>query len=420
MRPASRLGLQLEALAQRRRGGAYLMVAAALVAARVVGAVWFPWRPALLLLVLGASSALALGALLRAGRLRLVGPAAAAVWVPLDLAVVTALVAISGGATSPLWVLYAAVLLPAAFAAGTAGVAMASAAVAAAYAGALPLLAGRLDTAPAALGRIALLLAALLPAQRGIVELRRKRQRVAALRRSERDRALELEALSAELEARNRELDRLNRELERAAVTDSLTGLPNRRYLLQTVRTAIGRVRRRRAEGSANRDLGVLMVDLDRFKRINDLFGHEAGDAVLREAAQRIRRAVREADIVVRWGGEEFLVLAPEVDRARLGELADRIRERVAATAAHTSRGGAVPTTCSVGYAAWPLDAEERLSWEDAVALADAALRIAKAEGRNRCVGLDLARPDLPHDAASRALRDPEAALAAGVLTRVG
>ncbi len=128
----------------------------------------------------------------------------------------------------------------------------------------------------------------------------------------------ELRAANAELEARvlerTEELNRVNQQLELLAVNDDLTGLPNRRFAVTAMRELWQEAR---SDGSP---LAVLMVDADKFKQVNDTWGHAEGDNLLRELAQQLRRAVRTSDIVCRLGGDEFLVICPRsnVQGARL------------------------------------------------------------------------------------------------------
>jgi diguanylate cyclase (GGDEF)-like protein len=169
--------------------------------------------------------------------------------------------------------------------------------------------------------------------------------------------------------------------LREQATHDCLTGLLNRGAILETLDKELSRASR---EG---RPLSLLMLDLDRFKQINDAHGHAAGDAVLREAAQRMKAAVRGYDSVGRCGGEEFLIVLPGCDGAGAIAQAERIREIIAAPpVADGSRS--IPMTCSIGAASRSLPAVE-----DADGLlreADLALYRAKDGGRNRVAGAPL------------------------------
>ncbi len=187
---------------------------------------------------------------------------------------------------------------------------------------------------------------------------------------------------------RKRYQERLRAELDRSlelAVTDPLTGLRNRRYV------------RRHLEGVLrNSGAAVLLIDVDRFKAVNDSLGHAAGDIVLREVAERVRAHIRAADVVARYGGEEFLVVMSGAGAEEAALVAERLRAAVAATPVQ-AEGQAVPVTASVGVAS----GESGTLSDDVIAAADAALYAAKKAGRNR---VETARPeDWPGAARGRA-----------------
>lgn len=188
------------------------------------------------------------------------------------------------------------------------------------------------------------------------------------------------------LKERERQLERLVRErtlelavayerIEQASLTDPLTQLGNRRFLEQTL-TADAEMASRRGE-----DLVFLLVDLDHFKSVNDTHGHAAGDAVLVQTAGVLRAVFRASDHLVRWGGEEFLVVARFVDRERGPELAEKLRAAVEAHEFALPDGTLLRRTCSIGVAAYP---SSQHTWEQVVDLADHALYEAKRSGRNR------------------------------------
>lgn len=162
--------------------------------------------------------------------------------------------------------------------------------------------------------------------------------------------------------------------LRELSIRDSLTGLWNRRMILDQLGSELSRARR------DGKPLAVAIADLDHFKRVNDSFGHATGDAVLREAAKRMRSAVRDCDFIGRYGGEEFLLVLPGCDGAAGRLVAERVRGRIAAGPVQTDEG-LVPTTVSLGLA-WSATAVVK---SDAlIDAADDALYRAKAEGRNR------------------------------------
>lgn len=172
----------------------------------------------------------------------------------------------------------------------------------------------------------------------------------------------------------------LERDLERAfeqATTDALTGLRNRRFLEERMVEELERSRR------TGRPLSLLILDVDRFKRVNDVHGHQTGDRVLQAVAEAIATSTRTIDVAVRYGGEEFCVLAPDTDGPGAMVLADRIREAIACRSVDLDGGGELRVTASLGVS------EYRINGADAKSLfaaADRALYDAKEGGRNRVV----------------------------------
>jgi two-component system cell cycle response regulator len=180
---------------------------------------------------------------------------------------------------------------------------------------------------------------------------------------------------------RKRLQDRLNDNYQRSlslALTDELTGLYNRRYLLAHLDELVERINR---DGTG---AVLLLLDIDHFKRVNDTYGHAAGDDVLRELAARATACVRSVDLVARLGGEEFVVVMPEVTLAVAAAVAERLRQTVAAKP-FTIRddGRQLQTTLSIGIAAALPGPESRACW---LKRADDALYRAKSAGRNRVV----------------------------------
>ena len=165
-------------------------------------------------------------------------------------------------------------------------------------------------------------------------------------------------------------------ELARASRRDALTGLPNRRAFDEELAREVARAAR------SGKPLAVVVLDVDRFKGVNDTYGHAAGDAVLREIAARAATAVRAGDFVARIGGEEFAVLLQATDLAGARELAERVRSAVGAAPFPTG-AGPLAVTASLGCAV--LSPEE--SPEALVARADARLYDAKRGGRDRVAG---------------------------------
>ena len=183
---------------------------------------------------------------------------------------------------------------------------------------------------------------------------------------------------------------------QQLSITDPLTEAKNRRYVEQTIAADLAVSARRhlraaqRGAVAEESDIVFLLLDLDHFKGVNDRFGHAAGDDVLRAVVQVLRDTCRQSDVIVRWGGEEFLVIGRFTDRALAAIHAQRLREAVEASAVRLPNGTLVQVTASIGYAAYPLLAHnpEANSWRQLIGLADLACYIAKESGRNRCAGL--------------------------------
>lgn len=191
------------------------------------------------------------------------------------------------------------------------------------------------------------------------------------------------------------ELANANRELLDASLTDVLTGVRNRRFFTSSIESDVQQVSRSFISNPSpevrNRDLVFYLIDIDHFKKVNDQFGHKVGDQVLVEIARRINSAARLSDAVIRWGGEEFLLLSRYTDRKEAHILANRILDSVGSKpyreeVTHTD----LQITCSIGWAAFPWKETEPklLPHEQVLLLADYALYQAKGSGRNRAVGL--------------------------------
>jgi diguanylate cyclase (GGDEF)-like protein len=167
---------------------------------------------------------------------------------------------------------------------------------------------------------------------------------------------------------------RAHEEAQRLSLTDPLTGLWNYRYLQESVRREVERASR------FHRMLTVLALDLDRFKVVNDTYGHGAGDAVLAEFARRVRLALREVDLAFRQGGEEFVVLLPETDRAGGVVVAERLGAIIRSEPVAVEPDELIPVTVSIGIAVFPDDGAVAAQ---VLAAADDALYAAKAAGRD-------------------------------------
>lgn len=188
----------------------------------------------------------------------------------------------------------------------------------------------------------------------------------------------------------SRALERLrvtNLALAEESQTDALTALHNRRYLLAQLPAVL----------SGDARVGVLQIDIDHFKQVNDHYGHAAGDSVLRELGDQLAALRRDSDVTVRWGGEEFLLLLQDVDAAGVMVIGERLRRDIAKRAFKDGRGGVIQLTCSIGFSMHPLsDAVSKATFDATLELADLALYRAKSLGRNQCVGLLADMPLLP------------------------
>lgn len=214
-------------------------------------------------------------------------------------------------------------------------------------------------------------------------------------------RQAEIERQKAQLEAQARQLETVNRELADSALSDALTGLRNRRYLREFLERGSGEAERmpgdteRRGSGAPGR-LSFFLFDLDHFKQINDRHGHDVGDAVLVEVARRLRQTLRQGDAAMRWGGEEFMVVARGLSDDAAAALAERMLRAVGSQPVPVPLLEPLTISASLGYANWPWpgrDAPAQVDHHLAIGLADAGAYLAKLDGRNRGFGI-LPGPD--------------------------
>jgi diguanylate cyclase (GGDEF)-like protein len=164
-------------------------------------------------------------------------------------------------------------------------------------------------------------------------------------------------------------------KLEKAASTDDLTGLMNRRAINQELRHEFNRFRRYKTE------LTILLADIDHFKDINDTFGHDCGDTVLKTISRELQQSIRETDFAARWGGEEFLIVLPDTDLSNARIFAQRLLFKIAGLKV-TYQNNTINFTISAGL----LQASKEHSIEEAIKMADNFLYDAKKQGRNRIV----------------------------------
>jgi diguanylate cyclase (GGDEF)-like protein len=396
---------------QRGRALAYSGGVAIAAAARAAGVIELSWSVIVLFLVIGLGSVAVVRTLIGRGVDR-VGPLSVqTLWILGDLGLFVLLVAASGGVASPWYPWAVANIAAAAFVAGRRGAYLVMALSLVGYI--LVVLAlDRPD--PGALLMVAfrmlILYAAAFFAVQGICDLQERRQQISGLREQERRRTAQLTGLMVTVEERNAQLARLTDELRKVAVTDPLTGLPNRRYLKERIQEDLALLRRTASLSAFNGAdatvtaagtgtgtatgrrtipaLAFVMVDIDGFKEINDQHGHDAGDEVLRQVASIIGQGVRGLDTVIRWGGDEMLVVLREISEQDLMAVVRRLIGSIRRARFELGDLGSVRLTCSVGFCAFPLGSLERPSWEEAVKLADRALRAAREQGGDQVVGV--------------------------------
>ncbi len=190
----------------------------------------------------------------------------------------------------------------------------------------------------------------------------------------------------------HQELKHANQVLEESSTTDPLTGIRNRRFLMSSIQGDVAQCLRTYAEGDnvAERDLIFYVIDLDNFKKVNDQHGHDAGDRVLIEASRRISAAIRNSDLLVRWGGEEFLVVSRFTDRGQAAILAERVLDAFRVKPFAVGGDEEVHQTCSIGWAAFPWIEEDAgaVGYEGVLKYADRGLYRAKKAGKDQAIGM--------------------------------
>lgn len=204
-----------------------------------------------------------------------------------------------------------------------------------------------------------------------------------------------LEEEKVRVERLNEELVRKNEELHELSLNDPLTSLRNRRYLFDVVMPEIEAFTRKhrleilgRNSRTGNKNgYGILIIDIDHFKRINDMYGHDSGDMVLVQFANKLKESVRSDDVVSRIGGEEFIVVLKNVDEANTYEVARKLHDRIR-NAAYTITGNkTISLTCSIGVLFYPpREDDPGMSFEKMISIADSALYHAKERGRDTIV----------------------------------
>ncbi|HEY8942560.1 MAG TPA: GGDEF domain-containing protein, partial [Cellvibrio sp.] len=227
--------------------------------------------------------------------------------------------------------------------------------------------------------------------------VRNQHRKVLVAQKISRELEVKVTERTAELQNKNAELENAYAQLEAISLSDPLTGLSNRRYLQKLMPMDTAKVQReynvafsKEPRKKPSPDLTFYILDVDHFKSVNDVHGHNAGDQLLIQLSDLLTHACRESDCVVRWGGEEFLIVSRFADREDAPLMAERIRKAIANHVFKLPDGSDLKKTCSIGFACFPFvrEAPTALTWEQVIDVADHALYAAKKSGRNRSVGL--------------------------------
>ncbi|MCJ8268014.1 MAG: diguanylate cyclase [Psychrosphaera sp.] len=223
-----------------------------------------------------------------------------------------------------------------------------------------------------------------------------------------------VEERTRELAGKNEELQQAYVKLEQVSLTDQLTELKNRRFLNKYLDADIAQCLRTRQDWNekhpgellANANMLFFIIDLDHFKAVNDSYGHAAGDDVLRAIKSLLETVFRSSDYLIRWGGEEFLVVARSANIADAPQMSERLREIVANHEFTIGNDLTLKMTCSIGYASYPFmnQAPDAVTWEQIINIADNALYAAKKSGRNAWIGITSADTTTDSDIAIKAL----------------
>ncbi len=209
--------------------------------------------------------------------------------------------------------------------------------------------------------------------------------------------------LTEKVNEKTKELYETNQKLREMALSDSLTGLRNRHFfkvvlkdeINNFIKSKISLLNNPKRKGDNNNVIGLFMVDLDHFKWVNDKYGHDSGDMILKELANIFRNTTRGSDSIIRWGGEEFLIILKNSDINYLDTYCDKLLTEVNSHKFKVLSGEKTITkSCSVGYVKYPLlaDKPDYINLEHAIIIADLALYYAKENGRNKGVRLDISK----------------------------
>ncbi|WP_019026819.1 diguanylate cyclase [Colwellia piezophila] len=198
-----------------------------------------------------------------------------------------------------------------------------------------------------------------------------------------------VEERTEKLNEKNEALNQALNSLEQLSMSDQLTGVHNRHFLDKFMPQELSKLKRSQADNS-DESIGFLMIDIDLFKKVNDSYGHDAGDKVLVQFTKILGRSCRESDWLIRWGGEEFVIVARGQSIEGLEQLAERIRIHVEIHLFDLGCQQTINCSCSIGITCFPFlkNHFDSLTWEQTLNFADLALYLAKNNGRNTWVSL--------------------------------
>lgn len=207
------------------------------------------------------------------------------------------------------------------------------------------------------------------------------------------------EELELEVAKRTLELQNAYEKVKELSLSDQLSGLRNRRFMSEVITPEAEKVMRtflntkqgsNRRTSSLNTSLGIIMIDIDHFKDVNDTYGHKAGDELLLEFCQVLRKNTRVEDYLIRWGGEEFLVILRSFNPHFLMEKAEKIRQSIMKSVFSVEGASEIRKTCSLGCVNYPFNeyVTDFITIDQAILVADIALYYAKKAGRNKTVVL--------------------------------
>jgi diguanylate cyclase (GGDEF)-like protein len=239
---------------------------------------------------------------------------------------------------------------------------------------------------------------------------------------------VQVDRRTRELQEQNKELEELSKQLEKASYTDQLTGLNNRRYLHQIMESEMATLDRYPEEKPTDggkpvaldisAGLAIIMIDLDGFKQINDEHGHHAGDLALIQVRDILQKCCRKSDTIIRWGGDEFVIVGRHSSRLGAEKYAERIRFELANHQYQIGGGNVARLSGSIGVTMYPFIPNNisMLTWEQVITIADQAAYLAKENGRNAWVGLYGSRRVTPDDIFERMRNDPENLIKQGLV----